>query len=218
MKVMLEVGDGAGGKAYEHYRLQSGSQQLVQRVGGPWGESQSLQIGWLLAGQGPQRTDRLPQGAIGTSEWERRPVIVHQAGRANIEQLRANYTAAAVEAETVAFIEDMAAAYADADLVIARAGAMTVSEIACVGVASILVPFPHAVDDHQTTNARFLVEAGGAWLVPQSELTPQGLAERLRRVQRNELQEMAIKAKQMEKTQAVAAVVAACEKLAKVHA
>ncbi len=76
----------------------------------------------------------------------------------------------------MAFIDDMAAAYADADLVIARAGAMTVSEIACVGVASILVPFPHAVDDHQTANAKFLSEAGAAFLIPQKEFSPTGLA------------------------------------------
>ncbi|MCY1536115.1 UDP-N-acetylglucosamine transferase [compost metagenome] len=79
------------------------------------------------------------------------------------------------------------------------------------------MPFPAAVDDHQTTNARFLVDAGAAWLVPQTELTAHSLAQTLQTVQREQLMAMAIKAKQMEKTQAVAAVVSACEQLAKVQ-
>jgi len=87
-----------------------------------------------------------------------------------------------------------------------------------VGAAALFVPFPHAVDDHQTTNARFLVEAGAAWLVPQTEFTPAALAQRLQTLRREQLLEMAVKAKQMEKTDAVAAVVAACEQLAKVRA
>ena len=111
-----------------------------------------------------------------------------------------------------------ALAYVPGTRTVWSAGASTVTEIAAVGAAALFVPFPHAVDDHQTTNARFLVEAGGAWLVPQTELTAQSLAERLRSVNRAQLMEMATKAKQMEKTQAVAAVVTACEQLAKVKA
>ena len=90
------------------------------------------------------------------------------------------------------------------------------TEIAAVGAAALFVPFPHAVDDHQTTNARFLADAGGAWLVQQSALTPASLAQKLQSLQREQLMEMAQKAKQMEKTEAVTAVVSACEQLVKV--
>jgi UDP-N-acetylglucosamine--N-acetylmuramyl-(pentapeptide) pyrophosphoryl-undecaprenol N-acetylglucosamine transferase len=89
--------------------------------------------------------------------------------------LRANYEAAGVQAELTPFIEDTASAFADADLIVCRAGASTVTEIAAVGAAAIFVPFPSAVDDHQTTNAQFLVGAGGGWLVQQSDLTPERL-------------------------------------------
>jgi UDP-N-acetylglucosamine--N-acetylmuramyl-(pentapeptide) pyrophosphoryl-undecaprenol N-acetylglucosamine transferase len=108
----------------------------------------------------------------------------------------------------------MAGAYEWADLVICRAGAVTVAELAAAGVARILVPFPHAVDDHQTTNARFLVDAGGGWLVQQRDLTPESLAALLQKLDRAELLRKAQAAKRMEKTQATEHVVAACEALA----
>ena len=98
-----------------------------------------------------------------------------------------------------------------------RAGASTVTEIAAVGAAALFVPFPSAVDDHQSTNARFLVDAQAAWLVPQTELTPQRLAQTLQTVQREQLLAMATRAKALQKTEAVAAVVSACEQLAKVQ-
>jgi UDP-N-acetylglucosamine--N-acetylmuramyl-(pentapeptide) pyrophosphoryl-undecaprenol N-acetylglucosamine transferase len=96
-----------------------------------------------------------------------RPQVLHQSGEKQIDELRANYAAAGVQAELTPFIDDIAQAFAEADLVVCRAGASTVTEIAAVGAAALFVPFPAAVDDHQTTNARFLVEAGAAWLVPQ---------------------------------------------------
>ena len=96
------------------------------------------------------------------------------------------------------------------------AGASTVTEIAAVGAAALFVPFPFAVDDHQTTNARFLVEAGGAWLVPQPAFTPRSLADTLLALTRGQLVETASKAHAVQKTGAVAAVVSACEQLAKV--
>ena len=165
---------------------------------------------------GAQVFNQVVPNAFGLMLPERRPTILHQAGRANIEQLRANYAAAAVEAETVAFIDDMAAAYAEADLVIARAGAMTVSEIACVGVASILVPFPHAVDDHQTANARFLSEAGAAILIPQNEFSPTGLSSLLSQLNRAALATMAAKARALGRPDAAKAVADVCESVAKV--
>jgi UDP-N-acetylglucosamine--N-acetylmuramyl-(pentapeptide) pyrophosphoryl-undecaprenol N-acetylglucosamine transferase len=131
-----------------------------------------------------------------------------------IEQLRANYQAAGVQAELTPFIDDTAAAFAEADVIVCRAGASTVTEIAAVGAAAVFVPFPHAVDDHQSTNARFLVDAGGGWLVQQADLTPRGLADMLLNMERPALLERALKAKNMQKTQATREVVSACEELA----
>ena len=157
----------------------------------------------------------LPQ-AFGQMQPALRPSIVHQSGRANIGELRANYEAAAVRADAVDFIDDMAAAYAEADLVIARAGAMTVSEIACVGVASLLVPYPHAVDDHQTGNARFLSAAGAAILMPQAEFKPDALAALLSDLKREALAEMGAKARALGKADAAEAVADACVSVARV--
>jgi UDP-N-acetylglucosamine--N-acetylmuramyl-(pentapeptide) pyrophosphoryl-undecaprenol N-acetylglucosamine transferase len=187
----------------------------AERFAGRSGPLRLLVVGGSLGAKA--LNDTVPQALALLPEHER-PVVVHQSGEKQIEALKANYAAAGVQAELTPFIDDTAAAFAHADLIVCRAGASTVTEISAVGAAALFVPFPHAVDDHQTTNARFLVEAGGAWLVPQTELTAQSLAERLRSVNRAQLLEMAIKAKQMEKTQAVAAVVVACEQLAKVKA
>ncbi len=108
------------------------------------------------------------------------PNLWHQVGKKNIEQVQQLYASKGLsdKAKVVAFIDDMAAAYEWADLVICRSGALTVSELACAGKASILIPFPHAADDHQTANAQTLVDAGGAELKQQSELTGEWLAQR----------------------------------------
>ncbi|MGE0798231.1 MAG: undecaprenyldiphospho-muramoylpentapeptide beta-N-acetylglucosaminyltransferase [Lautropia sp.] len=164
---------------------------------------------------GAQVFNRVIPNAFGLMLPEQRPRIVHQGGRAHLDELRANYANAAVEADTVAFIDDMAAAYGEADLVIARAGAMTVSEIACAGVASILVPYPHAVDDHQTGNARFLSESGAALLVPQGELTPSRLSALLQQLNRPALATMAAKARALAKPDATRVVADVCEAVAK---
>ena len=143
-----------------------------------------------------------------------RPTVVHQSGAAQIDALRANYAAAGVEAELTPFIDDTASAFAAADIIVCRAGASTVTEIAAVGAAALFVPFPSAVDDHQTTNARFLVDAGGGWLVQQRDLTPQGLSQMLLKMERTALMGIALKAKNMQKINATREVVTACEELA----
>lgn len=99
-----------------------------------------------------------------------RPEVWHQAGNRLLEEARAGYTRVGLDARVEPFIDDMAAAYAWADLVVCRAGALTVSELAGVGVAALLVPYPYAVDDHQSANARYLSEAGAAFLIPQRDL------------------------------------------------
>ena len=155
----------------------------------------------------PHALARLPEDA--------RPEVTHQAGRQHLEDLQQGYAAAGVRAEVLAFIDDMAARYAEADVVICRAGALTVAELACAGVASMLVPFPYAVDDHQTGNAKFLSARDAAILLPQSELSAGRLAELLRGLTRERLLDMAEKARALGKPDATAAVAQACMELAR---
>jgi len=102
--------------------------------------------------------------------------VFHQAGRDKAHTTRELYQALEVDAEVVEFVDDMVAVYQQADLIICRAGALTVSEVACAGCAAIFVPFPFAIDDHQTANARWLVEQGAGLLVPQDEFSPEFMA------------------------------------------
>ena len=153
----------------------------------------------------PRALARIPASA--------RPLVIHQSGAKQIDALRANYAQAGVQAELTPFIDDTAQAFADADLVICRAGASTVTEIAAVGAPALFVPFPSAVDDHQTRNAQFLVKAGGGWLMPQPELTPEWLADMLQKTERTTLIKRGLEAKKMQKIDASAHIVAACEEL-----
>jgi UDP-N-acetylglucosamine--N-acetylmuramyl-(pentapeptide) pyrophosphoryl-undecaprenol N-acetylglucosamine transferase len=121
-----------------------------------------------------------------------RPEVRHQAGEKTLDIARAAYADAGVEAEVTPFIADMAAAYAWADLVVCRAGALTVAEIAAAGVPAIFVPFPFAVDDHQVGNARWLSDAGAARLIIQKDLTPAGLAAQLRELLADPAQRLAM--------------------------
>lgn len=126
-----------------------------------------------------------------------RPEVWHQAGRRNIESAKNAYRAAGIEARVEPFIDDMAEAYRWADLVLCRAGAMTIAELAAVGVASILVPYPYAVDDHQTANARYLSENNAAVLLPQSQLTPEHLSELIKGITPEVLRNMAEAARRL---------------------
>ena len=145
---------------------------------------------------------------------DRRPGVVHQAGRDARGPLEAAYAKAGVSATVVEFIDDMAARYAEADLVVARAGATTVAELACAGLPAVLVPYPHAVDDHQTANARFLSAREAAWLMPQTELTPEALATLLESVDRGRLLQMACRAREAARGDATERVARACAELA----
>jgi UDP-N-acetylglucosamine--N-acetylmuramyl-(pentapeptide) pyrophosphoryl-undecaprenol N-acetylglucosamine transferase len=138
--------------------------------------------------------------------------IWHQCGDRHLEATRAHYVSAGVEARIERFIEDMAEAYAWADLVIARAGALTVSELTQVGVAAILVPYPYAVDDHQTTNANVLVERGAAILVADKDLTKASLQPLLEDLTANrpKLLEMSLAAKALKRPQAAQVVMQIC--------
>jgi len=142
--------------------------------------------------------------------------VRHQAGGRWEEAARNNYAAAGVRAQVTAFIADMSEAYGWADLVICRSGALTVSELAAVGVGAILVPFPAAVDDHQSANARFLVEPGAALLIPDRELTPERLSEVLARLcaDRGLLAAMAARARARAAPDAAAELARSCLRLA----
>ena len=144
---------------------------------------------------------------------DERPKVIHQAGDKHLSDLQKRYAELGVEADIRPFIDDMPSAYAQADLVICRSGAMTVSELAACGVASCLIPFPHAIDDHQTANAKFLSEANAAVLLPQQYLNPQDLALMIQNFNRSDLKDMAIRAHALAKphaTQRVAEVCADC--------
>ncbi|MBI5659499.1 MAG: undecaprenyldiphospho-muramoylpentapeptide beta-N-acetylglucosaminyltransferase [Nitrosomonadales bacterium] len=141
--------------------------------------------------------------------------VVHQSGKQHFEAVRAAYGQVGVTAEIKPFLDDMAHYYAWADVVICRAGALTVAELAAAGVASILVPFPFAVDDHQSGNARFLCERGAAILLPQGEMAAQKLAGLLRGMSRERALEMAQSARAAAQPAAAQRVAEVCAELAK---
>jgi UDP-N-acetylglucosamine--N-acetylmuramyl-(pentapeptide) pyrophosphoryl-undecaprenol N-acetylglucosamine transferase len=186
----------------------SPEQRFAQRSG----PLQLLVVGGSLGAR--VLNDTVPR-ALALIPEAQRPRVVHQSGAKQIDALRASYAAAGVTAELTPFIDDTARAFAQADLVICRAGASTVTELAAIGAAAVFVPFPSAVDDHQTGNARFLVDRGAGWLLPQSELSPERLAQLLQNTTRPALLDCAVKARQLEKTGATDSVVAACEELAR---
>ncbi len=141
--------------------------------------------------------------------------VRHQCGAKHVDTARAAYRSAGVSAEVTPFIDDIASAYAWADLVVCRSGAMTVSELAAVGLPAVLVPFPAAVDDHQTANARWLVAAGAALLLPQAELTSERLAATLAALTERLVRlEMSERGRAIARVDAVPRLVAACEQLA----
>jgi UDP-N-acetylglucosamine--N-acetylmuramyl-(pentapeptide) pyrophosphoryl-undecaprenol N-acetylglucosamine transferase len=182
-----------------------------QRFDGRSGRLRILVVGGSL---GAQALNHAVPEALALIPVEDRPEVVHQSGEKHLVDLKANYQRTGVVAHVVPFIEDMAGAYEWADLVICRAGALTVAELAAAGAASILVPFPHAVDDHQTANARFLANAGAAILLPQAELTAEKLS-LLRTLSRGQLQQMAEKARALARPDATEVVAKVCMEVAK---
>ncbi len=182
----------------------------VQRFAGRSGPMQILVLGGSLGASAlnrivPQALALLPDGA--------RPDLIHQSGEQHIDALRTHYAQAGVQATLVPFIDDTASAMARADLVICRAGASTVTEIAAVGAAALFIPFPAAVDDHQTHNARFLADQGAAFLMSQNSLTPEGLAQWLQACDRATLLRTAQAAKALQNLAATTAMVQACEEV-----
>jgi UDP-N-acetylglucosamine--N-acetylmuramyl-(pentapeptide) pyrophosphoryl-undecaprenol N-acetylglucosamine transferase len=174
------------------------------------------QLRVLIVGgsQGAQVLNTVVPEALALMAPAARPRVVHQAGGAYHEAVRARYRDRGVGAEVLPFIDDMAGRYAETDLIVCRAGATTVAEIAAAGVASVLVPYPYSVDDHQTLNARFLADRGAALLIAQSELTAQWLANVLSSVTRERLLAMGQAARSAGKPEATRSVAQVCAELA----
>jgi UDP-N-acetylglucosamine--N-acetylmuramyl-(pentapeptide) pyrophosphoryl-undecaprenol N-acetylglucosamine transferase len=181
-----------------------------QRFAGRGGALRLLVVGGSLGAQA--LNEAVPKAVAMISS---NVSVVHQSGEKHLEALRKNYRDAGVEGELVAFIDDMARCYAEADLVICRAGAVTIAELSAGGMASILVPFPHAVDDHQTANARFLADRGAAILLQQSDMTAEKLAQMIRALDRPALLEMAKKARAAGKPDAARIVAQRCMEIAR---
>ncbi len=180
------------------------------RFAGRSGPLKLLVVGGSL---GAQALNELLPKALALIPLAVRPQVTHQSGARQIDALRAAYAAAGVEATLTPFIDDTASAFADADLIVCRSGASTVTEIAAVGAAALFVPFPAAVDDHQTSNAAYLVNQGAGWLIQQRDLSPAMLADLLQKTERSALIAIGQKAKTMQKTSATEQVVDACEAL-----
>ena len=165
---------------------------------------------------GAQALNRGLPPALAQMPADQRPQVRHQAGRGKAAETQALYQKHAVAAEVSEFLDDMPEAYAWADLVVCRAGALTISELMAVGVASVLVPYPYAVDDHQTVNARFLSDTGAARLLPQPQLNPESLAGLLGSLlaDRGQLHDMGLSAYRLARRDATSRVADLCEELA----
>ena len=185
--------------------------QPEQRFAGRSGKLNVLVVGGSL---GATAINAIIPQALALIALEVRPHVIHQAGKQHAETVKQSYQQANVQADIEPILDDMAAFYANADLVNCRAGALTIAELAAAGVASILIPFPFAVDDHQTHNARFLSEKNAAILLPQSEMSAEKLAQLLRELSREKLLSMAMLARSLAKADAALAVANVCEELA----
>ncbi|HWS27663.1 MAG TPA: undecaprenyldiphospho-muramoylpentapeptide beta-N-acetylglucosaminyltransferase [Xanthomonadales bacterium] len=181
----------------------------AERLANRSGPMRVLVIG---GSQGAAALNRLLPQTLALMPAGERPEIWHQCGARLIDDAKLGYRKAGIDGRVVAFIDDMAAAYGWADLVICRAGALTLAELTAAGVAALLVPYPHAVDDHQTANARWLCSVGAAELLPESTLNAQILCERLQALaaDRGQLLRMAQAAREQARTDAADAVALAC--------
>lgn len=173
-------------------------------------ESRALRLLAVGGSLGAARFNEVVPQALATMDVNVRPEVWHQAGKRNIDAARSAYAEAEIEARLEPFIDDMATAYGWADVVLCRAGAMTIAELAAAGVPSILVPFPFAVDDHQTANAHYLSDTQAAILLPQAQFTAEKLTEILLSLSAEKLKLMADAARKLALLDATAQVVEQC--------
>lgn len=180
------------------------------------GRNGALRLLVLGGSQGARRLNQMVPAAAGQISQRLPLEMRHQSGDRDRDLVTRNYATLGINAQVENFIEDMAAAYSWADLVICRAGALTVAELAAVGAAALLVPYPHAVDDHQTANAQWLCDQGGGVLIPESELTASGLAQQLLTLgqDRQRLLDMAVSARQLAQPDAAERIAAICLEVA----
>lgn len=183
-----------------------------QRFAGRQGPLRLLVVGGSL---GALALNQLIPEAVALLPAVQRPIITHQSGQAHLQQLHDRYAELGVEANCVAFIDTMADALANTDVLICRAGAMTVAEVAAVGVAALFIPLPGAIDDHQTANARWLSSAGAAQQQAQAALDATALAQWLSQLSRDELMAMATKARSMALPDATQTIATHCEQLSR---
>ena len=157
----------------------------------------------------------MPQ-ALALIDPQLRPQVMHQTGKLHCEVTQALYQAAGIEAQVVPFIEQMEEAYSWADVAVCRAGALTIAELTCAGLGSVLIPFPYAIDDHQTVNGTLLVEQGSALMIQQKDLTAKRLAGEITALcnSRSRLLEMAMRARELSKTGAASRVAQVCMEVA----
>ena len=174
------------------------------------GRSGPLRLFVVGGSLGAAAINRCVPQALALMPAATRPHVVHQSGAPHVDALRASYEQAGVAALCLPFIDDMATHYADADVVLCRGGAITVAELAAVGVASIVVPLPGAIADEQSANAQFLVAAGAALTIPESNLAPERLAADLGSFTRATLLAMAIAARKLARADAADRVADAC--------
>lgn len=191
--------------------LASPLERYRERGSGP------LRVLVLGGSLGAEAINTLMPQAVAELAPNDRPMLWHQCGKRHADKTLSRYRTVGVEARVDAFIEDMVNAYAWADVVVCRAGALTVSELMAAGVASVLVPLPSAIDDHQSANARILADEDAALLRPQAELTPAGLASLLTELgsQRQRLCAMAEKARRLAQPEAAEKVADHCEEVAR---
>ena len=180
------------------------------RYGSRQGPLRILVVGGSL---GAKALNECLPSALARIPTASRPIVTHQSGKQHIQALRAAYANAQVEAEVVDFIDDMPRRYAEADLVICRAGAITVSELTAAGVASVLVPLVVSTTSHQRDNARWMAQQDAAIHMPQNELTPERLADFLQSTARSTCQQMANKAYQLGRRNANEAIANILEEL-----
>jgi UDP-N-acetylglucosamine--N-acetylmuramyl-(pentapeptide) pyrophosphoryl-undecaprenol N-acetylglucosamine transferase len=176
------------------------------------GRSGPLRLLVLGGSQGALALNQTVPAALAQLDENVRPVVRHQCGAATLETAKTAYADSDIDVELLPYIEDMAEAYAWADLVVCRAGALTVAELCAVGLPALFVPFPAAVDDHQTKNAGQMAEAGAAEIIDQRNLSNESLAASLRNwlTSRSELQERAAKARQLAMPQALERITSLC--------
>ncbi len=187
--------------------LRSPTERITARSG-------PLRVLVVGGSQGSAALGKVVPEALELIPRDDRPLVTHQAGR-QLDATHAAYSRSGVEAEVVEFIDDMASAWSGADIAICRSGALTIAELCASGVPAILVPFPFAVDDHQTANAQSLVDAGAAWMMREADLTPQALADCLVRADRASLAAMGDKAHALARPDAAEVVADACLEVAR---